>query len=108
MAASYQSGSTIHDLVNQAIQEVANPTHVYDQYLMQLLNQICLLAQYNLTATTDAADCLARLNAEAARKLRNVWLDSSRLPQDVKDGVKLALIEPGSTPLERGVKFHSR
>ena len=105
MAASYQSGSTIHDLTAQALKDLACPTPLDAQHLTRLLNQISLLVQYNLTATTDTADCLTRLNTEAVKKLRNVWLDSSRLPQDVKDGIKLAPIEPGSTPLERGIKF---
>ena len=56
-----------------------------DQYLLKLLDKISFLAQYNITATTDAIDYLARLNMEAAQKLCNVWLDSSCLPQDVKD-----------------------
>ena len=81
------------------------PTQVGDYHLFELLDQISLMAQYNITATVDAADCLARLNAEATRKLCNVWLDSSHLPQDVKDGVKQTAIEPSVPPMEKGLEF---
>ena len=105
MAASYQAGSTIYDLAQKALQEIRQPKHLTDEHLADIMEQIALLAQFNITATVDAADCLARLNSEAARRLRTVWLDSSRLPPDVKDGVKQAAIEPGIPPVERGFEF---
>ena len=53
----------------------------------------------------DAADCVARLNADALRHLRATWLDTSKLPGEIKEAVKCAPIEPGTVPQEHGVEF---
>ena len=65
IAASFQAGSTIHDLAQNVLQELKQPSQLSDDYLLELIGKISLLAQYSITATTDATDCLARLNAEA-------------------------------------------
>jgi hypothetical protein len=99
VSAAYQAASTMHDLLLQAKDLDASGQ------MGQLLNQIALLAQYNLTAVADAASCLARFNAESARGLRSVWLDQSRLPEEVKEAVKTSVVCEGSVPPESGMEF---
>jgi hypothetical protein len=99
VSAGYQSASTMHDLLLQA-KELDTSGR-----MGPLLDQLSLLAQYNLTAMADAANCLARFNAESARRLRSVWLDHSRLPEEVKDSVKTSPICEGQVPPERGMEF---
>jgi hypothetical protein len=99
VSAGYQSASTMHDLLLQA-KEMDEEGH-----MREILEQLSLLAQYNLTAMADAADCLARFNSESVRRLRNVWLEQSRLPHDVKESVKTAPVCQGLVPPERGMEF---
>jgi hypothetical protein len=89
----YQSAATIHDLVQQVQSLVTEP------HALQCLTRIGHLAQFNLTPVVDAADCTARLNSET------VWLDASRLPEEVKDLVKVPPFVPGVAPTERGTEF---
>lgn len=90
----------IHDLAQQALRELQCPTHLEESFVIDLVKMISLLAQYSLTASTDTADYLARLNAEEACKLHAVWLDSSRLLTDVKEGMHRSSQE---SPSEKGV-----
>lgn len=105
ISLAYQATATIHDLAQQAKLLTEEPRVDSLPVIADLLDKVSTLAQYSLTAAADAADCTARLNAEALRKLRAVWLDNSRLPDEVKDAVKSAPIEAGSAPVERGVEF---
>jgi hypothetical protein len=99
LSMCYQSAATVHDLVLQLRGISTDPT------MIEFLDKIGQLAQYNLTAAADAADCTTRLNAEALRRLRAVWIDASRLPDEVKDAVKAAPVAPGVVPTERGTEF---
>jgi hypothetical protein len=99
VSAGYQSASTMHDLLVQA------KDMDEDGHMGEILEQLSLLAQYNLTAMADAADCLARFNSESVRRLRAVWLEQSRLPHDVKESVKTAPVCEGLVPPERGMEF---
>ena len=79
--------------------------HSLTSYTFENLSKISELARYSLTAASDAADCIARLNADALRRLRATWLDASRLPNEIKEAVKGAPIESGSVPQQKGVEF---
>lgn len=103
VSAAYQSAVTIHDLALKT-QEM-NYSQGASARISENLQKKAILAQYNLTASADAADCLARQNADAARCLRAVWLESSRLPEEVRDAVKTSPIVEGVMPPDRGMEF---
>jgi hypothetical protein len=102
VSASYQSAAAIYDmsLHTQQLLQDGDFAQVRDN-----LQRMALMAQYSLTASIDAADCLARFNSDSACRLRSVWIDHSRLPDDIKDAVRIAPIVEGTVPAERGREF---
>ena len=111
LAVAHQAAATAARLgttVQKAFEdpsEIVQPGQDFTLFVKECVDQMTDLTRYSLTAAEDAADCVARLNAESLRRLRATWLDNSRLPDEIKDSVKRAPIEPGVVPPERGVEF---
>ena len=98
----FQAAASAHELVTQLQARFAPGS---SSELAMALDRVAMLAQYSLTAALDTADCLGRLNSEALRKLRDLWLDKSSLPDSVRDGVKTSPLAPGIAPSSTGVEF---
>ncbi len=105
MALSYQSAATMHDLTQQAQEVTSKINDPNMPFIEDCLTKIAQLARYTLTAAADSVDCVARLNADALKRLRAVWLDQSKLPDEVKDAVKASPITSGTPPTATGVEF---
>ena len=53
----------------------------------------------------SGVDCLGRLNSDFAMKLRDLWLDSKQIPEEVRERTRLEPIVPGTVPQESNVEF---
>ena len=73
--------------------------------VLSLLDQVDGLSAFTWAAMEDTADCLARSNADAVRKLRSLWLDHADLPSEVREGIKQVPVVRGLIPPERNVEY---
>ena len=57
------------------------------------------------SALEDTSECLARGNADAVRKLRDLWLEHATLPHEVREGIRQLPVVRGNIPAERNAEF---